>query len=87
MSDTAAQDPTSDRSLPTLRDVLNQQQGVYSVTENKIVADESPDLAQTVRQWVNEGIDLILTSGGTGFGTRDTTPEVRLGRGAIRIMH
>ncbi|KWU41131.1 molybdenum cofactor biosynthesis protein, partial [Rhodotorula sp. JG-1b] len=76
VSDTAAQDPTSDRSLPSLRGVLNQQQGVYSVTEDKIVADESPDLAQTVRQWVNEGVDLILTSGGTGFGTRDTTPEV-----------
>ncbi|POY73341.1 hypothetical protein BMF94_3676 [Rhodotorula taiwanensis] len=51
-------------------------EGVYSVSATAIVADESPELAQTIRTWVNEGVDLILTSGGTGFGTRDTTPEV-----------
>ncbi|GAA5883554.1 hypothetical protein JCM3774_001738 [Rhodotorula dairenensis] len=75
VSDTAAQDPASDRSLPTLRDVLNGQQGVYSVVESHIVADESPELAKTVREWVDRGVALILTSGGTGFGTRDSTPE------------
>lgn len=77
MSDTAAADASADQSLPTLRKVLDGQPGTYSVSAGKIVADESPELARTIRAWVDEGVDLILTSGGTGFGTRDTTPEVR----------
>ncbi|GAA5998509.1 asparagine--tRNA ligase DED81 [Rhodotorula paludigena] len=49
--------------------------GAYEVVEQGIVADESPELASTVRSWVDKGVHLVLTSGGTGFGTRDSTPE------------
>ncbi|BGP41519.1 hypothetical protein JCM10449v2_005508 [Rhodotorula kratochvilovae] len=73
VSDTAAALPSSDRSLPTLRALLPAD--AYTVVADRIVADESPELAETVRAWVAGGIDLVLTSGGTGMGSRDSTPE------------
>ncbi|CEQ41562.1 SPOSA6832_03290, partial [Sporobolomyces salmonicolor] len=78
VSDTAFADPSSDRSLPALRNLLTSQpDGAYSIVASSIVGDEEGEIARMVGQWVAEGIDLVLTSGGTGFGTRDKTPEVR----------
>ncbi|GAA5915002.1 hypothetical protein JCM8208_005026 [Rhodotorula glutinis] len=73
VSDTAAASPSSDKSLPTLRSLLPAD--TYTVQAAKIVADESAELVDTVRAWVAQGINLVLTSGGTGFGSRDGTPE------------
>ncbi|CBY10280.1 unnamed protein product [Oikopleura dioica] len=44
--------------------------------EFKIVPDEQDEIEQILRIWsdVNK-VDLILTSGGTGFSKRDVTPE------------
>lgn len=78
MSDTAAAVPSSDQSLPTIRSVLPSD--AYTVVADKVVADQSPELVETVQAWVRMGVDLVLTSGGTGMGSRDMTPEVRLRR-------
>ncbi|GAA5858727.1 hypothetical protein JCM1840_006533 [Sporobolomyces johnsonii] len=76
VSDTAFADPSSDRSLPALRNLLTSQpDGAYSIVASAIVGDEADEIARMVGQWVAEGINLVLTSGGTGFGTRDKTPE------------
>ncbi len=49
------------------------------ILEYDIVPDERKILADTLRQWADEvGLDLILTSGGTGFSPRDVTPEALL---------
>lgn len=40
-----------------------------------VVADEPEAIAQQVRAWADEGVDLILTTGGTGLSLRDRTPE------------
>lgn len=40
-----------------------------------VVPDEPERIAAQVRAWANEGIDLILTTGGTGLSPRDRTPE------------
>lgn len=45
------------------------------VVKQHIVADEPEFIASTVSAWSSEGLDLILTTGGTGLSLRDRTPE------------
>jgi len=40
-----------------------------------VVPDEPDRIATQVSAWAKEGIDLILTTGGTGLSPRDRTPE------------
>jgi molybdenum cofactor synthesis domain-containing protein len=41
-----------------------------------IVPDERAVIAETLRNWADETrLDLVLTTGGTGFAPRDVTPE------------
>ena len=42
----------------------------------QVVSDDADLLAQQLRQWADDSrIQLILTTGGTGLGPRDVTPE------------
>lgn len=48
-----------------------------NVVEQKIVPDDEDSIRETIRAWIQqESVDWIITSGGTGFGIRDRTPEV-----------
>lgn len=48
----------------------------YQVTAQAVVPDETTHIASQLLQWADGGIaDIILTTGGTGFGPRDVTPE------------
>jgi len=44
----------------------------------KVVPDELDVIVGQLKEWVRLGIDLIVTSGGTGVGPRDVTPEATL---------
>jgi molybdopterin adenylyltransferase len=51
----------------------------FEVAALKIVADEPGDIAAQLTAWSDDdGLDLILTTGGTGMSPRDTTPEATL---------
>lgn len=45
----------------------------------EIVPDEKEAISSMLRAWADEGIDLVLTTGGTGLAPRDVTPEATMG--------
>lgn len=51
----------------------------YSVVQASIVPDEQPQIETALRTLADEGrVQLIVTTGGTGFAPRDVTPEATL---------
>lgn len=78
ISTTAAKDPSSDTSGRVLKDVFEGDgAGQWDVVYIKIVGDVVLDIQRTVMQWTDFGdpMNLIVTTGGTGFATFDNTPE------------
>ncbi|MCY3923839.1 MAG: MogA/MoaB family molybdenum cofactor biosynthesis protein [Chloroflexota bacterium] len=73
LSDQGATGKREDTSGPAVREHLANL-GI-DVTDHAIQPDD-PDLTvDRLRQWVETGVSLIVTTGGTGFGPRDNTPE------------
>ncbi|KAI0921190.1 hypothetical protein AcW2_006245 [Taiwanofungus camphoratus] len=74
VSDTASADPSADRSGPTIKEILSQ--GGFDCKYSVIVPDDELRIRYTVQTWCDQGdVDWIITTGGTGFGVRDRTPE------------
>jgi molybdenum cofactor synthesis domain-containing protein len=48
------------------------------VHDVKVVPDELDVIIGQLKEWVRLGMDLIITSGGTGVGPRDVTPEATM---------
>lgn len=81
VSTTASKDPSTDAADATLRDVFEREGGGrWDVVETKIVADNVPQIQRHVMLWADipDAVNLIITTGGTGFATADNTPEVCL---------
>jgi molybdenum cofactor biosynthesis protein B len=48
----------------------------HSLADRAIVKDDVPQIRDIIRRWSGDpGIDVILTTGGTGLSGRDVTPE------------
>ena len=47
----------------------------FEVADRSVVPDEPAEIEARLRALVEQGFDLVVTSGGTGFGPRDVTPE------------
>jgi len=48
----------------------------HTVAERAIVADDVADIRARVKAWIADpAIDVVITTGGTGFTGRDVTPE------------
>ena len=47
----------------------------FELSERVVVPDEQEEIAAQLKKWVEMGIDLICTTGGTGVSARDVTPE------------
>ncbi len=77
VSDRSAQGLREDLSGPALERVIAAQG--WQVTRRHIVPDEREMISQTLAAWADSGeMDVILTTGGTGFSPRDVTPEATL---------
>jgi cyclic pyranopterin monophosphate synthase len=73
ISDGVASGKKEDKAGATIADRLAALGVVVDV--QAVVADEPEEIATMVKAWANEGMDLILTTGGTGLSPRDRTPE------------
>lgn len=51
----------------------------FKLTLREILPDEKELISEKLIQWADSGeVDIILTTGGTGLGPRDVTPEATL---------
>lgn len=66
-----------DESGPAIEDILKPLGGM--VKKYVIVPDEKEKIKSAIKEMTDVlNIDLVLTSGGTGFAPRDITPEATL---------
>jgi molybdenum cofactor synthesis domain-containing protein len=73
VSDKGSRGERADRSGPAIREIIEAAGG--EVVRTAIVPDEEEDIRKALLAWSDEGLDLVLTTGGTGFSPRDRTPE------------
>jgi molybdenum cofactor synthesis domain-containing protein len=73
VSDKGARGEREDRSGPAIREMIEAAGG--EVVRARIVPDEPDEIRAALVEWSDEGLDLVLTTGGTGFSPRDRTPE------------
>uniref|UniRef100_A0A8B9K1N2 Gephyrin n=1 Tax=Astyanax mexicanus TaxID=7994 RepID=A0A8B9K1N2_ASTMX len=77
VSDSCYRNLAEDRSGINLKDLVHDPSllgGIISAY--KIVPDEIEEIKETLVDWCDEKeLNLILTTGGTGFAPRDVTPE------------
>lgn len=75
LSDKGARGEREDTSGAMLKALFSQYQE-YRVVQYQLIADDQDLIVQTLARWVDvEGVDLIITTGGTGVSSRDQTPE------------
>ena len=77
VSDRSSRGERPDASGPALREQATELG--WQVMRMEIVPDDLAILKETLARWSDAGdLDLILTTGGTGFAPRDVTPEATL---------
>jgi molybdopterin adenylyltransferase len=73
ISDRASRGQYDDLGGPALKKAA---QGCgWNVLAEALVPDEKRDIQRAIREQINKGCHLILTTGGTGVALRDVTPE------------
>lgn len=74
VSDRSSRGEREDLSGPALQELIETSKSRVVMTA--IVPDEMELIQQKLISWSDsDGVDVILTSGGTGFAARDITPE------------
>lgn len=77
VSDRSARGERPDLSGPAIEAAIVEQG--WEVGRVEIVPDELQVLIETLSSWTDSGeLDIILTTGGTGFSPRDVTPEATI---------
>jgi len=77
VSDRSARGERPDLSGPAIEELISERG--WSVSRVEIIPDELPLLIDTLATWADSGeLDIILTTGGTGFSPRDITPEATI---------
>ena len=75
-SDKGSQGLREDKGGPAIREILSGFANTFEVVDYRIVPDEKVRLTSAMIDMADiQKIDLIVTTGGTGFSKRDVTPE------------
>jgi molybdenum cofactor synthesis domain-containing protein len=78
ISDKASRGQREDTSGQAIAELLATIDA--SVERSQLVPDEAEQIGATLRSWADsDALDLIVTTGGTGLGPRDVTPEATAG--------
>tara|TARA_B100000686_G_C16567615_1_gene851152 strand:- start:521 stop:994 length:474 start_codon:yes stop_codon:yes gene_type:complete len=73
VSDTSSLNPKKDLSGPEIVKFMGKDNVLLG---KEIISDDVDKIIFTLNKWLAvEDLDLILTTGGTGIGPRDVTPE------------
>jgi molybdenum cofactor biosynthesis protein MoaC len=73
VSDSASKGLREDESGKLAIEILKKYKG--EVVLYKIVPDEKEEIKKTLKECKEKKVNLVITTGGTGFGPRDVTPE------------
>jgi molybdopterin adenylyltransferase len=77
ISDRSARGERPDESGPALVKTVSQRG--WQVIRSGILPDDLDQITESLIAWADSGeMDIILTTGGTGFGPRDVTPEATM---------
>jgi molybdenum cofactor synthesis domain-containing protein len=76
-SDKGAKGEREDQSGQVIKELIAEIGG--DVVKYEVVADDKDILRDTMQAWIDEDkLDIVLTTGGTGLGKRDVTPDATL---------
>ena len=73
VSDRASAGTMKDESGPALAERLEQER--FEVSGPEVVPDEQDRIRDAILAAVAKGVDVVLTTGGTGLAPRDVTPQ------------
>lgn len=77
VSDACSRGEREDASGMALKDLLIEHGA--QIVETKILSDDLDPLAQALKDFAaRDDVNLIITTGGTGLGPRDNTPEATM---------
>ena len=74
LSDSIASAQAIDRSGKLLREGF--EGAGCPIGEVRVIADNQDEINDVIDEWVATGVELIITTGGTGLGPRDVTVDV-----------
>ncbi len=77
VSDRASKGEYQDKSGPLIRQILSERTK-WQISSESTVHDDVEEISTKLIQWSDSNLNLILTTGGTGFAARDVTPEATL---------
>lgn len=76
ISDRASRGEREDLSGIIIKELMGKISG--NVKEYRICSDDLKDIKENLIDMCNLNLDIVLTTGGTGFSPRDNTPEATL---------
>ena len=76
-SDRSYEGTRDDLTTKAITEEINSHQ--WKVIKTTVIPDDLEMIKKTLRDWLDiDDIDVVLTTGGTGFSPRDNTPEATL---------